>query len=100
MIEKISRLIEINNTYSLPEIEANYIYSDSIFYEFEKLYEDSQKLSIEFHMRNEDLHIDDLRGIRNRIAHDYAGVSLKKLIATIVNDLPILLKNIQQKLDN
>ncbi len=44
MIEKIDRLIEVVSNHSLEEIESNYLYSDTIQYEFEKLYEDSTKL--------------------------------------------------------
>ena len=67
MIEKIDRLIEIKNNYSNNEIKENYIYSDAIQYEFEKLYEDSTRLSPEFLMRNPDLPIKELRSIRNRM---------------------------------
>ena len=90
MIEKIDRLIEIKNNYSNNEIKENYIYSDAIQYEFEKLYEDSTRLSPEFLMCNPDLPIKELRSIRNRIAHDYESVVIQVLIDTIEKDLPQL----------
>lgn len=90
MIEKCDRLIEISQNYSDEEIKANYLLSDSIQFEFEKLYEDSTRLSAELRVDNPDFHIDDLRGIRNRVAHNYESVSLKILIDTIRNNIPAL----------
>ena len=90
MIEKINRLIEIRNNYSNDEIKENYIYSDAIQYEFEKLYEDGTRLSPEFLITNPDFPIKELRSIRNRIAHDYESVVIQVLLDTIDNDLSAL----------
>ena len=99
MIEKVNRLIEIGTKYSEEEIKTNFILSDAIQYEFEKLYEDSQRLSIEIRIEHKGkLHIDDLRSIRNRVAHNYASVILKILIDTIKNDIPILKNDLEEML--
>ena len=90
MIEKCDRLIEIGNKFSDEEIKDNYILSDAIQFEFEKLYEDSTRLSPELWMDNPNYHIHDLRGIRNRVAHNYENVSLKILLDTIRKDIPVL----------
>ena len=90
MIEKCDRLIEICSNHNNEEISSNYIYSDAIQFEFEKLYEDSTRLSAEFRLYHQELHIDDLRGIRNRVAHDYESVSLKILLDTVRDDIPVL----------
>ena len=90
MIEKCDRLIEICENHTDKEIEENYLFSDAIQFEFEKLYEDSTRLSGEFRINFPQLHIDELRAIRNRVAHDYESVSLKTLIDTVRNDIPKL----------
>ena len=64
-----------------------------------KLYEDSTRLSSEFRMYHQELHIDDLRGIRNRVAHDYESVSLKILIDTVKEDIPVLKTTIVEFLE-
>ena len=93
MIEKTNRLIDILSKYGREKIEQDYVLSDAVQYEFEKLYEDSTRLSVEIRLNYfNQLHIDDLRGMRNRIAHNYAVVSLRILIDTIENDLPQLKK--------
>ena len=98
MVEKIDRLLEIREKHSREEIQKEYILSDSIQFEFEKLYEDSTRLSLELRINHKDLHIDDLRGIRNRVAHDYESASLNILLDTIENDLPGLKANLQSVL--
>ena len=90
MLEKCERLCEICGNHNDEEIEENYLFSDTIQFEFEKLYEDMTRLSAEFRMSHKELHIDDMRGIRNRVAHNYESVSLKILIDTARNDIPNL----------
>ena len=90
MLEKVNRLIGLLNTHSLEEIESNFVYTDTIQFEFEKLYEDSNRLSTEFRITHANLPINELRAIRNRVAHDYETVSVQILINTIQNDLPLL----------
>lgn len=90
MIDKVDRLMSIHQNHTKEEIESNYILSDAIQFEFEKLYEDSTRLSVEFRMNNPEIHMDDLRSIRNRVAHNYESVSIDILISTIENDLPAL----------
>ena len=90
MLEKCDRLCEICNSHTDEEIEENYLFSDTIQFEFEKLYEDMTRLSAEFRMSHKELHIDDMRGIRNRVAHNYESVSLKILIDTARSDIPNL----------
>lgn len=87
MIEKTDRILEITKKYSEEEIKKEYILSDALQYEFEKLYEDSTRLSLVFKLDHEWLHIDDLRSIRNRVAHNYASVIMDILISTAKNDI-------------
>lgn len=82
MLRECNRLIEICDRYNNETIINSFIFSDAVQYEFEKLYEDSTKLSKELQI-NPSLHIEDLRGIRNRIAHRYESVSLIILLDTI-----------------
>ena len=100
MIEKCDRLIEICDKHTLEEIETNFIYSDAIQFEFEKLYEDSTRISSDLRINYKELHIDSLRAIRNRVAHDYESVSLKILIDTIKEDIPGIKKLLNDFLES
>lgn len=96
MLEKCDRLIEIYKNHTDKEIQSNYIYSDAIQFEFEKLYEDSTRLSFELRINHPELHINELRGIRNRVAHNYESVSIKILFDTIKVNIPELKKTIEE----
>lgn len=82
LIVECNRLIEVSDKYNEQEIINNYILSDTIQYEFEKLFEDISRLSTEI-QNDPALYFNELRGIRNRIAHNYESVSLSILIETI-----------------
>ena len=90
MVEKTKRIMEVSQNHSREEIEKDYTLSDTIQFEFEKLYEDSTRLSVEFRLDHPWLHVDDLRSIRNRVAHNYESVSLNILIDTAIKDIPKL----------
>ena len=96
MIEKTERILNIYSGNGREKIQNDYVLSDALQFEFEKLYEDSTRLSIEFRMNHKWLHIEDLRGIRNRVAHNYESVSLAILFDTVENNIPTL----KQELEN
>lgn len=100
MLEKTKRLIEIYEKYGKDKILEEYVLSDSIQFEFEKLYEDSTRLSPEFRVNHPELHVSDLRSIRNRVAHEYESVSLNVLLDTIENDIPVLAHVLQFLIEN
>ena len=89
MIKECDHLTEICDKYNDVEIVNSFIYSDSIQYEFEKLFEDITRLSTEL-QEDPSLHLKELRGIRNRIAHNYESVSITILLDTIRKDVPVL----------
>lgn len=98
MIEKCGRLIDVCNTCDDKTIESNYVYSDAIQYEFEKLYEDMTRLSMELRITHPEMHFDDLRSIRNRVAHNYESVSLQILLDTVHNNIPKLKEDLSNLL--
>ena len=100
MIDKTERLMEVYKKHSRDEIESDYTLSDTIQYEFEKIYEDTTRLSMELRITHPELHIDDLRGIRNRVAHEYESVSLAILLDTIEKDIPILNQDLKSFIES
>ena len=100
MLEKVNRLLELYATNTVEEINSKFYLSDSVQFEFEKLYEDSERLSSEFKAFQNELHVNDLRAIRNRVAHDYESVSLKILLDTIRDDMPVLKETLEKLIEN
>ena len=90
IIEKIERLEQLITEHTEIEIKSKFYFSDSVQFEFEKLYEDSTRLSPEFLIEHKEFPIDKLRAIRNRVAHDYESVIIDVLLDVIKNDLPSL----------
>ncbi len=88
MIEKIDRICEVVNKNTKQTIESDYTLVDTLMYEFEKLYEDCTRLSAELLIEHPEIPINELRSIRNRVAHDYESVVLDILIDTALNDIP------------
>lgn len=100
MIEKIDRITEVVSSHTKEEIESNYIYVDTLSYEFEKLYEDCTRLSPTLLIEHPNIPIKELRSIRNRVAHDYESVIIEILIETAINDLPRFKSIIENILSN
>ena len=98
MIEKTKHISEIYLNNGREKIQSDYVLSDALQFEFEKLYEDSTRLSVEFRINHPWLHIDDLRGIRNRVAHNYESVSLTILLDTAENNIPVLRESLENVL--
>ena len=99
ILEKIDRLMDICNNHPLEEIEGNYLLSDALQFEYEKIYNDCTKLSPEFIIEQKSFPIDQLRGIRNRVAHDYEHVSIRILYDTVIKDMPSLKETIENLLN-
>ena len=94
MVEKINRLIEVCEKHSSDEIKNNFYLSDTIQFEFEKLFEDTTRLSVLFKLDHPEFPFNKLRVIRNRVAHDYESVIIDVLIDSVKNDLPTLKEEI------
>lgn len=99
ILEKVDRLIELV-TYHKEDIRTNYLYSDTLQFEFEKIYEDISKLSFKLIVYHPELPIDYLRGIRNRIAHDYESIIIDILIDSVINDFPSFRESLVQILND
>ena len=99
IIEKIDRLTEVCTNNTLEKIEESYVLSDTLQFEFEKMYNDCTKLSSEFYISFPSFPIDQLRGIRNRVAHDYESVVIRVMYDAVVGDLPSVKATLQSFLE-
>ena len=87
ILETIDRLETCHNKYSLEEACNDFMIFDVILMEFENLGNYMMKLSNELVNSHTELHLNDLRAIRHRIAHDYLSVQIEVLYKVIENDL-------------
>ena len=92
----INRLLECKQKYSVEEAANDYMVFDVILMEFENLANYSLRLSEETIRLYPEIAINELRAIRNRIAHDYLSVQIKTLYDTMDEDFPELKRKLEE----
>lgn len=88
----------LNNTADLTsteELESNEILLDSVMFRLIQISENSNRLSAEFKEEHSGIPWHAMRGMRNRIVHDYGDVDYSVVFDTLKFDLPALLKDIE-----
>lgn len=93
-IKKIVTDIEfiISNTKGLTEeqLAQNEVLLDSVMFRLIQISENSDRLTSDFKAAFNQIPWRAIKGMRNRIVHDYGYVDLTVIYNTIVNDLPPL----------
>lgn len=86
----------IKNTTGLSEndIGNNDILVDSIMFRLIQISENCDKLSDALKLQNNHIPWRALKGLRNRIVHDYGAVDLSIVFDTVTNDIPYLLNEL------
>lgn len=80
---------------SKTELEDNEILIDSVMFRLIQVSENSDKLTAEFKEYYKNIPWRAIKGMRNRIVHEYGNVDLAVVYDTITNDIPYLLTSIQ-----
>ncbi len=93
-INKISADLEFIITHSAnvsyEDFCSNEIFVDSMMFRLIQISENSDKLTEEFKTQNNDIPWRAMKGLRNRIVHDYGTVDLTVVYDTIIKDIPEL----------
>ena len=85
-------LVKHTKGLSQKEIENNEILLDSIMFRLIQISEDSIKLTEKFKEINCEIPWYAIKGLRNRIVHDYGNVDYSIIYATVKNEIPQCLK--------
>ena len=96
ILKDINFVIDILNDLSLKEFEENEVVCDSVCFRFIQMSENASKISKVFIEKYKDIPIYQLKGIRNRIVHDYGNVDMSIVYNTVKCDLRIF----REKLTN
>ena len=83
-------MIEHTKGKSLDDIERDPLLLDSIMFRFIQISENSDKLTKEFKEVHSKLEWKSIKGMRNRIVHDYGFIDMKIIYETVVNSVPEL----------
>jgi len=93
-IEKISYLAGILHTQD--DFETKWIEQDAIIRNLEIIGEASVNISDGLKHNYPEISWKEMRGLRNFVTHQYFGVELNDIWSTVINDIPLLKKQIQK----
>ena len=90
IIADLEFLIKHTREISYKELAENEILIDSIMFRLIQISENSAKLSDDFKARCNQIPWRAIKGLRNRIVHEYGKVDLTVIYDTVKNDIPKL----------
>ncbi len=90
MLKDINFIIMHTKTLSLNELETNEILCDSVLFRLIQISETSAKLSDAFKTEHNDIPWQAIKGMRNKIVHEYGEVKLDIVYDTVSKDIPYL----------
>lgn len=76
------------------ELKANEVLLDSVMFRLIQVAENSEKLTEDLKTRHKNIPWRAMKGLRNRIVHEYGNVDLSVVYHTVKNDLPVLLNEL------
>ena len=83
-------MMEHTNDKTMDEIEKDALLLDSIMFRFIQISENSDKLSMEFKASHKELPWRSIKGMRNRIVHDYGFIDMQIIYDTVTKSIPEL----------
>ena len=89
-------MMEQTNGKTMDEIEKNALLLDSIMFRLIQISENSDKLTLEFKARHKELPWRSIKGMRNRIVHDYGFIDMTIIYDTVKNSIPELYNAIKE----
>ena len=96
IIVDLSFIIEHTENLTRTELDENEILIDSIMFRLIQISENSDKLTDEFKSQHIYIPWRAMKGMRNRIVHEYGNVDLTVVYNTVKNDLPELLRELKE----
>lgn len=81
------------------ELENNEILVDSVMFRLIQIAENSDKLTDDFKALHSEIPWRAMKGMRNKIVHDYGNVDLSVVYHTVTKDIPELLPALKEIAD-
>ncbi|MBQ8600237.1 MAG: DUF86 domain-containing protein [Clostridia bacterium] len=88
ILKDIKFIMEKTAGITLDELEANEVLCDSVLFRLIQISENSVKLTAEFKEHNNDIPWQAIKGMRNRIVHEYGDVEFDIVHQTVTEDIP------------
>ena len=90
IVTDLAFIIKHTNGLTLEELEANEILLDYVTFQLIQISENSDKLTEDFKAYYSNIPWRAMKGLRNRIVHEYGNVDLTVIFDTVKNDIPKL----------
>ena len=95
MVTDLEFMIENTKGKTSNEIEANPLLMDSIMFRLVQIAENGEKLTSDFKENHKEIQWKAIKGMRNRIVHDYGFIDLTIVYDTVANSIPELYKQLK-----
>ena len=92
IVADVEFMLEHTKGKSKNQIEENPLLVDSIMFRLVQITENANKLTDEFKEENSNIPWRAIKGMRNRIVHNYGEINLDIVYDTVVNSIPELYK--------
>lgn len=96
IVTDLEFIIEHTNGLSQVQLEENEVLVDSVMFRLIQVSENSDKLTTAFKDRYSSIPWRAMKGLRNRIVHEYGNVDLSVVYDTVRNDIPELLRDLKE----
>lgn len=88
IVTDLKFLIEHTSGKTKEKIESEEVLIDSIMFRLVQISENSDKLTMAFKNANANLPWREIKGMRNRIVHDYGFIDMTIIYDTVTKDIP------------
>ena len=88
MLKDIKFIMEKTDGITLEDLEENEVLCDSVLFRLIQISENSGKLTVAFKETHKIIPWQAIKGMRNRIVHEYGDVELDVVYQTITEDIP------------
>ncbi len=100
MLQAISRIESYTEGISRKEFANKTLIQDAVIRQIEIIGEASKQVSSDLKKKSLSVPWKDIAGMRDKLVHDYLGVDINAVWATVEKDLPELKKQIKSVLDS
>ncbi len=96
MLKDIKFIMENTHGITLKELEINEVLCDSVLFRLIQISENSVKLSENFKAQHNDILWHAIKGMRNKIVHEYGDVEFDIVYQTITEDIPEIYEKLEK----
>lgn len=94
ILKDIQFLFEHTKDITEENIDNDEVLLDSIMFRLVQISESSSKLTDDFKARHKEIAWQAIKGMRNKIVHEYGDIELSIVYTTVKNDIPELYKQL------